>query len=154
MQIKKMDLMENKRINSNSYVHPTQNSNRTMAKFHQNMASADDNSGIPPVPALPPMGKTGGHMSKDEFPTIFLGQNSPPGAVAGRKDTPRMMMMAYCAVAGAKDIHHSITSICDTEPRRWRMGWRGRTGVEISNNQHAQGGMQDARGGMGEGSAE
>jgi len=50
--------------------------------------------------------------------------------------------------------HHSITSICDTEPRRWRMGWRGRTGVEISNNQHAQGGMQDARGGMGEGSAE
>jgi hypothetical protein len=103
MQIKKMDLMENKRINSNSYVHPTQNSNRTMAKFHQNMASADDNSGIPPVPALPPMGETGGHMSKDEFPTIFLGQNSPPGAVAGRKDTPRMMMMAYCAVAGAKD---------------------------------------------------
>jgi hypothetical protein len=97
MQIKKMDLMENKRINSNSYVDPTQKSNRTMAKFHQNMASADDNSGIPPVPALPPMGETGGHMSKDEFPQIFLGQNSPPGAVAGRKDTPRMMIrMAYC----------------------------------------------------------
>jgi hypothetical protein len=49
-----------------------------MAKFDPNMASADDDSGIPPVPALPPICETGGHMSGDEFPRFFNGQNCPP----------------------------------------------------------------------------
>ena len=51
------------------------------------MASADDDIGIPPMPALPPIGGTGGRISGDEFPGILLGQNSPPGAAAGVEDT-------------------------------------------------------------------
>jgi len=47
------------------------------------MASADDDIGIPPMPALPPIGGIADLLSGDEFPGILLGQNSPPGAAAG-----------------------------------------------------------------------
>ena len=52
------------------------------------MASADDDIGIPPMPALPPIGGIADLLSGDEFPGILLGQNSPPGAAAGVEDTP------------------------------------------------------------------
>ena len=52
------------------------------------MASADDDTGIPPMPALPPIGGIADLLSGDEFPGILLGQNSPPGAAAGVEDTP------------------------------------------------------------------
>ena len=51
------------------------------------MASADDDIDIPPMPALHPIGGNGCRVSGDEFPRIFLGQNSPPGAAAGVEDT-------------------------------------------------------------------
>ena len=61
------------------------------------MASADDDIGIPPMPALPPIGGTGGRISGDEFPGILLGQNSPPGAAAGVEDTtPIRRNQAQC----------------------------------------------------------
>jgi hypothetical protein len=49
------------------------------------MASADDNNGIPPMPALPPIGGTDGHRYGDELPRFFLGQNWPPTAAATGK---------------------------------------------------------------------
>ena len=52
------------------------------------MASANDNHGIPPMPALPPIGGTDGHRYGDELPRFFLGQNCPPGAAARSEDTP------------------------------------------------------------------
>ena len=52
------------------------------------MASADDNEGIPPVPALPPMGGFASQMTGDEPPRFFIGQSSPPGAAAGTQNTP------------------------------------------------------------------
>jgi len=59
-----------------------------MAEFHPNMASADDDSGIPLVPALPPIDGFDGQLPDDEFPTSFNGQSSPPGAAAGCKVAP------------------------------------------------------------------
>ena len=52
------------------------------------MASADDNEGIPLMPALPPMGGFASQMTRDEPPRFFIGQSSPPGAAAGIQDTP------------------------------------------------------------------
>ena len=52
------------------------------------MASADDDNGIPPVPALPPIGGFDTQWYEDEAPQFFNGQNSPPGAVVGHKDIP------------------------------------------------------------------
>ena len=52
------------------------------------MASANDDIGISPMLALPPIGGFAGQISGDEFPRILLGQNSPPGAAACVEDTP------------------------------------------------------------------
>ena len=52
------------------------------------MASADDNDGIPPVPALPPMGGFANQMTGDEPPRFFIGQSGSPGAAAASQNTP------------------------------------------------------------------
>ncbi len=88
MQIKKMDPMENKQINSNSYVQPTVKHHLQNGIIPPNMASTDDDNGIPPVPALPPIGGFDSQWYEDEAPRFFNGQNSPPGAVVGHKDNP------------------------------------------------------------------
>ena len=71
------------------------------------MASADDDSGIPPVPALPPIGGTGGHLSGDEFPRFLLGQNSPQGAAAGVNDTPPI----HCINVMQSDVPSAISGM-------------------------------------------
>ena len=83
-----MDPMENKQINGNSYVQPTVKHHLQNGIIPPNMASTDDDNGIPPVPALPPIGGFDSQWYEDEAPRFFNGQNSPPGAVVGHKDNP------------------------------------------------------------------
>jgi hypothetical protein len=59
-----------------------------MAKSTPTMASAGDNEGIPPMPALPPMGGFASHLSGHELPRFFIGQSSSQGAAAGTQNTP------------------------------------------------------------------
>jgi hypothetical protein len=59
-----------------------------MAKSTPTMASADDNEGIPPMPALPPMGGFASQMTGDEPPRFFIGQSGSPGAAAASQNTP------------------------------------------------------------------
>ena len=52
------------------------------------MASAADDSDLPPIPSLPPLVGIDGRRYEDVVPKLFPGQNSPPAAVGLSKNTP------------------------------------------------------------------
>ncbi len=70
------------------------------------MASTDDNNGIPPMPALPPVGRIEGHRYRDELPIFFPGQNCPQGAAARSEDTP-----PYCINVRQSDEPSAMSSL-------------------------------------------
>ena len=52
------------------------------------MASAADDSDLPPIPSLPPLVGIDGRRYEDVVPKLFPGQNSPPAAVGLSENTP------------------------------------------------------------------
>ena len=52
------------------------------------MASAADDSDLPPIPSLPPLVGIDGRRYEDVVPQLFPGQNSPPAAVGLSENTP------------------------------------------------------------------
>jgi len=106
-----MDPMENTQNNSNSYVQPTVEYRQNNGIIPPNMASADEDSGIKPEPALTPTAGIAGHIPGDDFPQFFHGQNSPPGAVVGVKDTPppyRIIHILICSISTNMRSHKII----------------------------------------------
>jgi hypothetical protein len=71
---------------------PTYGYDKNHLDFHRkhtpNMASADDDDGIPPMPSLPPIIRNAGQQYGDGSPQLLSGQNCPLAGVAHSATTP------------------------------------------------------------------
>ena len=74
------------------------------------MASAANNSDLPPIPSLPPLVKIDGRRYEDVVPQLFPGQNSPPAAVGLSENTPP----PFCINAGHSNQPSVMSSLTAT----------------------------------------